>query len=115
MRKKFRNGGLSPTTARVAVPGTGATAVHRRVGAAWEYYEDMRKYLESGAYSQSTAGSLVPESDAATFNGALWRSVLEHNPDRASALAEYAQRAIKPEYRWSWRNAQLEWDQYKRT
>jgi hypothetical protein len=32
----------------------------------------------------------------------------------ASALAEYERPGIKPEFRWSWRHAQLEWDIFKR-
>jgi hypothetical protein len=39
--------------------------------AAWEYYEDMRKFLESGEYSL-VDGRLVPKTNAATFNGANW-------------------------------------------
>jgi hypothetical protein len=79
----------------------------------WEYYEEMRKYLESGEYTL-VDGALVPETNDSTFNGFIWRSVREHNPDLASALAEYERRAVKPDFRWSWRNAQLEWDLYKR-
>ncbi len=79
----------------------------------WEYYEDMRKFKESGEYSL-VDGRLVPETNDTTFNGFIWQSALEHNPDMASALAEYERRAIKPEFRWSWRNAQLEWDIFKR-
>ena len=33
---------------------------------------------------------------------------------RAEALARYEQVAIKPEFRWSWRNAQIQYDIYKR-
>jgi len=81
----------------------------------WAYYEHMRDYLESGAYSLSGAGPLVPEVDTVTYNGALWRDVKRHNPDLASALAEYQTRAVQPDFLWSWRNAQLQWDSYKRT
>jgi hypothetical protein len=84
-----------------------------RPDADWEYYENMRKFLESGEYSLSD-GALVPETNDSTFNGFIWRSAREHNPDLASALVEYERRAIKPNFRWSWRNAQLEWDLYKR-
>jgi len=79
----------------------------------WEYYEDMRKFLESGEYSL-VDGRLVPETNRATFNGFIWQTAVEHNADSASALAEYERRAVKPEFRWSWRNAQLEWDIFKR-
>jgi hypothetical protein len=32
----------------------------------------------------------------------------------ADALAEYERTAIKPEFRWSWRNAQFQYDIFKR-
>lgn len=79
----------------------------------WEYYEEMRKFLESGEYSL-VDGKLVPETNRATFNGFIWQTAVEHNADTASALAEYERRAVKPDFRWSWRNAQLEWDIFKR-
>ena len=81
--------------------------------AEWEYYEDMRKFLESGEYSL-VDGRLVPETNPSTFNGFIWQTSVDHNPDSASAIAEYERRAVKPEFRWSWRNAQLEWDIFKR-
>jgi hypothetical protein len=81
--------------------------------AEWEYYEEMKKYLESGEYSL-VDGRLVPDTNRATFNGFIWQTALEHNPDTASALAEYERRAVKPDFRWSWRNAQLEWDLFQR-
>jgi hypothetical protein len=79
----------------------------------WEYYEEMRKFLESGEFSLAD-GALVPEVNPATFNGFIWQTARQHNPDMASALLEYERRAVTPEFRWSWRNAQLEWDIYKR-
>jgi len=80
----------------------------------WAYYEHMRDYLESGFYSL-VEGQVVPDTSSTTYNGFLWKSVRAHNPDSASALVEYERRAVKPEFRWSWRSAQLEWDQYQRT
>jgi hypothetical protein len=81
----------------------------------WAYYEWMRDYLESGAYSKSTAGAVVPETDVSTYNGAKWATLQSIYPTEAEALAEYEKAAIRPEFRWSWRNHQLEYDIYKRT
>ena len=81
----------------------------------WSYYEAMRDNIESGSYSLSTTGQVVPETDATTFNGRAWVVALNTNPDSASALAQYQRLAVKPEFRWSWRNAQLQYDIFKRT
>jgi hypothetical protein len=91
----------------------------------WDYYESMEKWLDSGAFSLSPT-ELVPESDATTFNGGRWLlAERNHGVDPAApvvggpayqaALAEYSARAVHPEYLWSWQNAQLEWDLYRRT
>lgn len=94
---------------------------------AWKYYETMEKYLESGAYSLPSNGSTVPETDASTYNGAQWVQArvlfgvplddpdARLHPNYARALARYETNAVQPAYGWSWRNAQLEQDLYKRT
>lgn len=93
----------------------------------FEYYERMQQYIESGVYDIDPGGTLQPETDTTTFNGALWllaRRTYWANPElppgrdsdaylRAEAL--YRDRAITPEFRWSWRDAQLEQDLYRRT
>jgi hypothetical protein len=81
----------------------------------WTYYETMRDYLESGAYSTTDSGPVVPEGDATTYNGHLWLQELATHSTRAAALAQYEADAIKPDFQWSWRNAQLQYDQFKRT
>lgn len=82
----------------------------------WSYYEQMRDWLESGRYSQTTSGPVVPETDVLTFNGTRWQlAQATHSNDPAAALAEYERLAIKPEFRWSWRNAGLQYDIFKRT
>jgi hypothetical protein len=78
------------------------------------YYEDVRDWIESGEYSQSNTG-LVPPTDLRTFNGFLWAQIRPRWPDSLSALTEYEARAVKPEFRWSWRQAQLYWDIYRRS
>jgi hypothetical protein len=81
----------------------------------WTYYESMRDYLESGAYSLGNNGTVVPETDVTTFNGHLWQQLLATNATTTAALAAYEQQAIKPNFQWSWRNAQLQYDQFIRT
>ncbi len=93
----------------------------------FEYYERMQKYVESGVYDLVPGGTVEPEVDEVTFNGSVWRLARETfwsdpkvAPDITSsaylrALAFYNRRAVRPEFRWSWRNAQLEQDLYVRT
>jgi hypothetical protein len=93
----------------------------------WSYYESMEHYLESGVFDQFPGGVFTPESDETTFNGDMWRLARETywrdpnvQPDKNSqeyrnAIGFYIARAVQPEYRWSWRNAQLEQDLYRRT
>ena len=93
----------------------------------WEYYERMEHFVESGAYDVDPGGALQPEPDSTTYNGAVWLLARQtYWPDPSapsppssaayeSALAFYRQRAVTPEYRWSWRNAELEQDVFRRT
>lgn len=93
---------------------------------AWKYYESMEKYLESGAFTLATSGPTVPDTTLSTYNGAQWMEArrlfgvsLEdpdvQSPNYARALARYESTAIRQEYGWSWRNAQLEQDLYRRS
>lgn len=93
----------------------------------FEYYERMEHFIESGVFDAVPGGSLEPETDTTTFNGSIWllaRRTYWTDPNappppdspaylRAEAL--YRDRAVLPEYRWSWRDAQLEQDLYRRT
>jgi hypothetical protein len=93
----------------------------------WQYYEKLHEYLESGVFSAATSGPTVPESDPATFNGYQWQlarrqfGIPDVDPGSANpvmyqrALELYESRAVRQPYRWSWRNAQLEQDLYRRT
>ena len=93
----------------------------------FEYYERMEHFIESGVFDAVPGGSIQPETDTSTFNGSIWllaRRTYWSDPDvpppagseaylRAEAL--YRDRAVLPAYRWSWRDAQLEQDLYRRT
>jgi len=94
----------------------------------WAYYESMEHFLESGVYSRSgSVTDVQPESDESTYNGAMWLLARRNfwpdaavappvnSPAYQQALAFYASRAVLPAYRWSWRNAQLEQDLYRRS
>ena len=93
----------------------------------WDYYESMEKYLESGAYDRIPGGSLDPETDETTYNGARWLLARQTywlspavapavgSPEYQRALAFYQSRAVRPAYQWSWRDAQLERDVFAQT
>ena len=93
----------------------------------WDYYESMEKYLESGTYDRVPGGVLDPETDESTYNGARWLLARQTywlnpavapavgSPEYQRALSFYESRAVRPAYRWSWRDAQLERDVYAQT
>lgn len=92
----------------------------------WPYYESMEKYIESGVFNAGAPGAdFTPETDVTTYNGFIWSDVRQRwwtnpniEPDHSTsqyrnALNEYLARAYRPEMRWTWRNAQLEQDNYR--
>lgn len=92
----------------------------------FEYYERLEHFLESGAYDATPGGDLDPEPDTSTYNGSVWLLARRtfwkdpsKPPDRTShewdaAEQFYRRRAANDEFRWSWRNAQLEYDEFRR-
>jgi hypothetical protein len=95
---------------------------------AWQYYEKVGKFLESGLFSESPSGApTIPESHADTYNGEQWILARQafgipldlndpsRSPNYADALSLYESRAITAAYGWSWRNAQLERDVFTKT
>lgn len=93
----------------------------------WAYYESMEHYLESGVFDRLPGGEVDPDINPDTYNGAMWLLArttywsdanvppLPDSPEYRRALNFYLDRAVRPEYRWSWRSAQLEQDLYIRT
>jgi hypothetical protein len=93
----------------------------------FDYYERMEKFVESGAFDAIPGGDLDPEPDTSTANGAIWllaRQTFWSNPDVPPPrgadeylVAEkfYRERAVGPDYRWSWSNARLEYAEFRRT
>jgi hypothetical protein len=90
----------------------------------WAYYETLEERIESGRYNLTPGGPLTPETDTATYNGLVWYNARAlfwdpntplppSDPRYQRALAEYEVRAVKPDFAWSWRDQQLQWDIYK--
>lgn len=117
-RERYRS--IASDVARKRFGGT------RPVGS-WDYYESMEARLESGAFDRIPGGAVDPETDTSTYNGARWLLARETywlnpnvnpgagSPEYARALAKYTREAVTDEYRWSWRDAQLQQDVYKQT
>ncbi len=79
----------------------------------FEYYETMGKpfWPRSGEYdSDPTTAGVQPETDANTYNGALWVQAqkLYGVQEQALALNYYEKRAIHPGYRWDWGDNRME-------
>jgi hypothetical protein len=119
-RERNRFESLAAGVARSIYPG------NLPVGS-WAYYESMEHYIESGVYDLNPGGTFTPEVDVTTYNGASWLLARQTywsdpnvQPDPSSAeyrkaFAFYTARAVQPQFRWSWRNAQLEQDVYIQT
>lgn len=92
----------------------------------WGYYETMEKFDASGRFDRLPGGDVDPEDDETTYNGQSWllaRNTFWTNPniepsrdspEYQRALAFYAGRAWRDEFRWSWRDAQNVKDVYQR-
>jgi hypothetical protein len=110
---------LARDVARQAFAGARADTI-------FEYYEAMGKYVESGAFSSTPNGPVIPETDTLTYNGKQWLLARKQygvplddpsaalTPNYAQALSFYQERAVSQYYGWSWRDAQLEQDVFKR-
>jgi hypothetical protein len=85
-----------------------ASAPPRR-DSVFEYYEDMTRFLASGAFdADGSEPGIQPELDRETFNGDLWSLAQELYTDDAQALAYYQSRAVVPTYAWAWGDSNLE-------
>jgi len=94
---------------------------------AFSYFEKMGKYVESGPFDTDEGPGLAPPDDPHSYNGDQWelaKQTFFANPDSIPdinseeyqrALAFYRDRAVGPNFQWSWRNAGLEQDLYRRT
>jgi len=103
-----------------------APFVPARRDTTFEYFEQMERFIESGPFDTDPGSSLVPPTDELTYNGSIWRLARETflvdpvDPDTSSieyqsAIAFYRDRAIGPNFQWSWRDAGLEQDLYRQS
>ena len=92
----------------------------------FEYYERMEHWIASGQFDADPGSAFAPETDTTTFNGAMWllaRRTYWSSPTTppaagsaayAAALQFYARYAVGPDFQWSWRDAPLHQDVYRR-
>jgi len=91
----------------------------------FEYYEQMERFAESGAYDADSGAAFMPETDRNTYNGSMWllarRTYWEDpnvppdptSPQYWKALQFYQARAVGPNFLWSWRNHSLEHEVFR--
>ena len=91
----------------------------------FEYYEQMERFAESGAYDKDPGPALVPESDPSTYNGSMWLLARQTywedpnvppdpmSPQYLNALQFYQARAVGANFLWSWRNHSLEHEVFR--
>jgi hypothetical protein len=110
-----------------------AFAVARRGFAAtrrdtvFEYYETMEKFTASGEFDSDPGPGLAPEDDPTTYNGSMWLLARRTfwsdpnipppptSPEYQLALQFYRNHAVGPDFRWSWRDAPLEQQEFRAT
>ncbi|MBV6521009.1 MAG: hypothetical protein MNPFHGCM_01130 [Gemmatimonadaceae bacterium] len=92
----------------------------------FDYYERLEHYVESGLFDVVAGGDLDPETDTTTYNGSIWYLARRtfwkdvnlvpsrSSPEWQQAEMLYVRRAYRDDFLWSWRNAHLEFDEYRR-
>lgn len=91
----------------------------------FSYYESMLDFSASGVYDVSADEPFDPEVDETTFNGAIWLLARQtywasptdapgrDSPEWARAERFYRQRAVRPDFRWSWRGADAAYARFR--
>ncbi len=93
----------------------------------FEYYEIMERFVTSGEFDRDPGPGLAPEDDPTTYNGSVWLLARRTfwadpntpppatSPEYQLALQFYSGHAVGPDFRWSWRNAALEQQEFRTT
>jgi hypothetical protein len=87
----------------------------------------LERFAASGEYDRNPTGAFTPEDDPTTYNGSVWllaRQTFFPDPDNPpppgsqaylDAVSFYRAHAVGPDFRWSWRDASLEQQEYRAT
>ena len=93
----------------------------------FEYYETMEKFTASGEFDLDPGPGLTPEGDPTLYNGSVWLLARRTfwadpatpppptSPEYQLALQFYRAHAVGPDFRWSWRDAPLEQQEFRAT
>ncbi len=118
-------GGDRYRTLAYAVARRGFVALRRDT--VFEYYETMERFTASGEFDRDPGPGLAPEDDPATYNGSMWLLARRTfwsdpgmpppptSPEYQLALQFYRSHAVGPDFRWSWRDAPLEQQEFRAT
>jgi hypothetical protein len=92
---------------------------------AFQYFEQMKKFVASGPFDADARPGLQPPTDEDTFNGSLWALARRNffsdpdvmpdptSPEYLRAIEFYRGRAVGPNFLWTWQGAFLEHDLFK--
>jgi hypothetical protein len=97
-----------------------------RLDTVFEYFEQVERFVESGPFDTDPGPGLLPPTDESTYNGSVWKLAREtflpdpEVPDTTTqeyqgAVEFYRSHAVGPNFQWSWRDAGLEQDLYRRS
>ena len=112
-------------TLAYAVARRGFVATRRDT--VFEYYETMERFPASGEFDRDPGPGLAPEDDPTTYNGSMWLLARRTfwsdpntpppptSPEYQLALQFYTNHAVGPDFRWSWRDAPLEQQEFRAT
>ncbi len=102
--------------------------VGRRMDGDFEYYEALGRYRASGAFDADPfANGVQPETDTATYNGAVWSLATEifpapgagkppepGSPEYEHAMEYYVGRSIGARFQWDWNGDEASRAEYDR-
>ena len=91
---------------------------------AFQYFETLEKFVASGAFDTDPGDGFVPPTDESTFNGSIWglarRTFLPDpnapdpsSPEYQRAVEFYRQRAVGPNFLWTWDGSAAAHDQFR--
>ena len=93
----------------------------------FEYFEEVSKFVASGPFDMDPGPGFTPPTDEKTFNGQIWALARQtffadaddppapESEEFLRALEFYRDRAIGPNFSWSWQDAELQRDFFRQS
>jgi hypothetical protein len=94
---------------------------------AFEYFETMQRFRQSGQFDRDPGAAFLPEADTTTFNGSMWllarrtywvdpnRPPDPRSPEYARAVTFYETHAVGTGYLWSWTGSEEQLGVFRET